>query len=195
MQKRSTVKKQKNSPAQKNDIQSIYKDSMNKAKTELNKGNNLMDYFLVMGIEPSFCEHDDLYELTAKELNSKYNEELTPKIITKYPPFNKTYVNIDDGILNHCFHNKFEIKEYKSSPPQPEIFTFILDNYLFSIDHPQKYVTCFVFYENLSQYKELYDTIKRSNDIGEVVDTFNAKNTKEIIYKENDITIKKKRQN
>ena len=43
MQKRSTVKKQKNSPAQKNDIQSIYKDSMNKAKTELNKGNNLMD--------------------------------------------------------------------------------------------------------------------------------------------------------
>ena len=45
------------------------RDAMHHVENELNKGNNLIDYFLLMGIEPSICELEDLYELNIKDLN------------------------------------------------------------------------------------------------------------------------------
>ena len=59
------------------------RDAMHHVENELNKGNNLIDYFLLMGIEPSICELEDLYELNIKDLNTKYKSSFTPKMLSK----------------------------------------------------------------------------------------------------------------
>lgn len=151
------------------------RDAMHHVENELNKGNNLIDYFLLMGIEPSICELEDLYELNIKDLNTKYKSSFTPKILSKFPPFDKSFVNIDDGIISHCFQKTFEIKEFRT-PPNPEIFSFILDNYFFSIEHPHKYVTCLLFYESLNQYKKLKDKISNNDTISNKIQTVYSNN-------------------
>ena len=40
-------------------------------KSELNKANNLIDYFLVIGINPNICLNDFLYEKDINELNKE----------------------------------------------------------------------------------------------------------------------------
>ena len=40
--------------------------------------------------------------------------------------------------------------------PNYKVFSFILDNNYFNLNYPQKYLTCLIFYEGISQYKELY---------------------------------------
>ena len=34
------------------------KDNLNKLKSELNKGNNFIDYFLILGLDPKICLKD-----------------------------------------------------------------------------------------------------------------------------------------
>lgn len=127
-------------------------------KTELNKGKNCFDYFLIMGVDPSICFLNDLYTMDIKDINTLYKDELQPKILSKFPHFDKSYVNIDNGILNHCFQKNCLLKEF-TTPPKPHTLNFILDNCFFSINHPQKYVTCLIFYEHISKYKNLSNII------------------------------------
>lgn len=171
--------KEKETKGNKNKQTPIYnkgiRDAMHHVENELNKGNNLIDYFLLLGIDSSICELEDLYELNRKELNAKYKSVFTPKILSKFPPFDKSFVNIDDGIISHCFQKAYEIKEF-CIQPKPEIFSFILDNYFFSIEHPHKYVTCLLFYESLSQYKKLKDTISNNDTISNKIQTVFSNN-------------------
>ena len=46
-----------------------------------------------------------------------------------------------------------------------KIFSVILDNNLFSAEHPQKYLSCLLFYEKLSLYKDLKSKIDKTKDI------------------------------
>ena len=135
------------------------KDNLNKLKSELNKGNNFIDYFLILGLDPKICLKDFIYESNINEINSVYKEELSPRILSKFPPFDKSYVNIDENILNYVFENS-QIKLQKFNKyPKNEIFTFLLDNYFFSLTYPHKYVTCLLFYESLYNYKKLQEKI------------------------------------
>ena len=134
---------------------------------ELNKANNLLDYFLVIGVPPEILVKNWLYQSTIDELNSKYKKELEPKIISYYPPITKETISFDESIINHCFPNGYKLIK-SDEQPQQKLFSFILDNNFYNLNYPKKYLSCLIFYEKITQYKILYDEyIKLSSELGE----------------------------
>ena len=134
---------------------------------ELNKANNLLDYFLVIGVPPEILIQKWLYQSTLEELNSKYKKELEPKIISYYPPITKDTISFDESIISHCFPNGYQLIKSDEQPSQ-KLFSFILDNNFYNLNYPKKYLSCLIFYERITQYKTLYDEyIKLSSDLGE----------------------------
>ena len=123
---------------------------------ELNIANNLLDYFLVIGVSPEILLQNWLYTSTVDELNSKYKKELEPKIISYFPPITKRTISFDESIINHCFPNGYKIIEENDKPKQ-KLFSFILDNNFYNLNYPKKYLSCLIFYERITQYKILYD--------------------------------------
>ena len=144
-------------------------ENIQKLKTQLESGNNLIDYFLVCGIDPSICLNENkLFNLTNdKNKNLSYlSKILKPKILTKFPPFDNNNDTIDDEIITYCFPYGFTPYYKDTGEKIGKHFSIILDNNLFSSDHPQKYLTCLIFYEKLSQYKSLADDIEKiKNDL------------------------------
>ena len=141
---------------EKNEIVPNYEDNKNfqQIKSELNKASNFIDYFVEIGVEPSIYKKGWLYNNKIEELNKK--EELQPKIISYFPPFEKETISFDDSIIKHCFPNGYHLIK-SNVEPSYEIFSFILDNNYFNLNYPQKYLSCMIFYESISQYKEIYD--------------------------------------
>ena len=125
-------------------------------KEELDKANNLIDYFLILGLEPNIFMNNWLYENDLNTINKVYKEKLQPKILSSFPCFEKHTIAFDDSILSHCFPDGFELVS-STSKPQPKVFSFILDNNYFNLNYPQKYLTCLLFYENISGYRLLYE--------------------------------------
>ena len=123
---------------------------------ELNIANNLLDYFIVIGVSPEIIVQNWLYESTVDELNTKYRKDLEPKIISYFPPITKKTISFDESIINHCFPNGYKIIE-ADEKPKPKLFSFILDNNFYNLNYPKKYLSCFIFYEGITQYKILYD--------------------------------------
>ena len=148
-------------------------ENIQKLKESLETGNNLVDHFLICGVEPSICQDEDLYDL----LNENYFQNLekklsNPKIISKFPEFDNNNDSIDEGILSYCFPNGFKPVKSEFKMKARNIFSIILDNNLFSSEYPQKYVTCCLFYEKLSLYKKLEEEIEKKlidEEIGENV--------------------------
>ena len=141
-------------------------ESIFKLKNQFESGNNLIDYFLVCGCDPSIIfSEKNLFNITSDKtanLNNLANI-IKLKMLTKFPEFDNENDNIDDEILSYCFpfgfkpyYNDIEIMKEKT-------FSIILDNNLFSSDYPQKYLTCLLFYESLEQYKNLYDELSEIN--------------------------------
>ena len=122
-------------------------------KEELNKASNFIDYFLIIGVEPNIFKNDWLFNSSLEELNKR--EELKPKIISYFPPFEKVTIAFDDSIIMHCFPNGYSLIKSENKPNY-KLFSFILDNNYYNLNYPQKYLTCLLFYEGISQYKELY---------------------------------------
>ena len=56
-------------------------------KDDLDKANNFIDYFLVIGLNPEIALNDWLYEAEIDELNIIYPDKMRPKIISSFPPF------------------------------------------------------------------------------------------------------------
>ena len=135
-------------------------EDFNKLKDELDKANNFIDYFLVIGVEPEIYKKEWLYENDIDELNNKYKEHLEPKIISSFPPFEKHTISFDDSILTHCFPNGYKIIKSETQP-KPIVFSFILDNNYFNLNYPQKYLTCLICFENIGQYKLLKEQEKQ----------------------------------
>ena len=139
-----------------------------KLKEELNKGTNFIDYFLIIGIDPEIYTQEWLYSNDFEELNENFKEKnITPKIISYFPPYEKTKIAFDDSLIWHCFPNGFKLIKSKKKPKE-KLFSFILDNSYYSLDYRQKYLTCLICYENISQYKMLYD--KHKNNSSEILD-------------------------
>ena len=76
-------------------------------KKELDKGNNFVDYFLVIGINQELIFDDFLYQNDITTINK--SERIIPEILSKFPPFAKTTINVDENMIN--VKNK-KIKKY-----------------------------------------------------------------------------------
>ena len=129
---------------------------------ELNKANNLLDYFLVVGVPPDISIQNWLYQSDISELNTKYKKELEPKIISYFPPITKKTISFDESIINHCFPNGFNLLK-SDVQPSPKLFSFILDNNYYNLNFPKKYLSCLVFYEKITQYKILHEEYIKMN--------------------------------
>ena len=147
----------------KNDDDNLFNDKLKELKgkkdyieikEKLDKGNNFIDYFLVIGLEPIIYRKTWLFSKTLEDINEQYKEELEPKIISSFPYFEKTTIAFDDSILIHCFPNGYNLVKF-SKKPKPKIFSFILDNNYYNLDYPQKYLTCLICYESVIDYKIL----------------------------------------
>ena len=137
-----------------------YKD----VKEKLDKGNNFIDYFLVIGQEPNIYREKWLYTEDVEILNEKYKEQLKPKIISSFPPFEKSTIAFDDTILIHIFPNGYKLIKSKLQP-KSRVFSFILDNNYYNLNYPQKYLTCLICYESILQYKILQELETQDIDI------------------------------
>ena len=153
-----------------------------KFQQRLNKPGNLIEYFGIIGIDPKIATNNCLYELSL-------TEELKPKIISKYPPINKSFINLDDDICELCFPEKIKIEEFKTKP-EPEIFMYLLSNSFYSFEHPLKYLTCLKFYESLEQYYELNQKILKTREIKKNI-SFNLDNTYKNYFQDKNIIQKK----
>ena len=147
-------------------------------KQELSKVKKFIEYFFILGLDPKISIEDYLYDSSFDELNNYFLKDLKPSIITKFPPITKSYVNIDETLIDLCFPNGFKLEKHDSQP-KPEILKFLLGNYFYSIDFPLKYITCLKFYENLENYKKLKQKLNKNIRKG----TFNLRiSTKNIFY-------------
>ena len=138
--------------------------SLKKAKNDLkqifNTPQTLEEYFVVIGIDPKLCTKEYLYNSSLSELNDYYlKEDFKPKILSKFPPVNKKYINIDSSLIDLCFPDGYKLEKFYSQP-DPKTQHFLLDNSFYSINYPLKYVTCLKIYENLENYFLLNNEIK-----------------------------------
>ena len=106
-------------------------------KQELSKVKKFIEYFFILGLDPKIAIEDYLYDSAFDELNNYFLKDLKPSIITKFPPITKSYVNIDETLIDLCFPNGFKLEKHDSQP-KPEILKFLLGNYFYSIDFPLK---------------------------------------------------------
>ena len=157
-------------------------DNILKLKNQLETGNNLFDYFLVCGCDPSICfTEKNLFKLSSdKNTNLKNLSKIIKlKMITKFPEFDNSNDTIDNEILSYCFPYGFKPYYNDSGKINEKKFSIILDNNLFSSEYPHKYLNCLLFYESLAQYKELSDEYfgskkkGKSNLNDEELDSFN----------------------
>ena len=147
-------------------------DDYIKLKEELDKANNLIDYFLILGLEPNIFMNKWLYENDADILNKVYKDKLQPKILSSFPCFEKHTIAFDDSILTHCFPYGFELISSQSKP-KSKLFSFILDNNYFNLNYPQKYLTCLLFYENIAGYRVLYEQNQKLSEKFDDPDAYN----------------------
>ena len=140
-----------------------------KIQKGLDEGCNFIDYFLVIGLEPEIYKKEWLYKEEFETMNEKHKKEIKPKIISSFPPFEKSTISFDDSILSHVFPHGYQLIR-NFTPPKPKVFSFILDNNYFNINYPQKYLSCLICYERVTQYKKLYEMqkIKDNNDINKI---------------------------
>jgi hypothetical protein len=77
-------------------------DYLKNLKSELDKGNNLIDYFLTIGIGEDLIFNKFIYD---NDLNTLNNSELIkPEILTKFPPIEKKNVIVDENIIRVKFN-------------------------------------------------------------------------------------------
>ena len=116
-------------------------------------GNNIfINYFLEIGIKPEIFKNKDLFNKTIDELN----EIIKPEIICKFPNIDQKIIQINNEIINHIFPNGYKIIKSLEKPNQIN-FSLIHDNRFYNLIYPNKYITCSIIYEDLNQYKELYN--------------------------------------
>ena len=143
-----------------------------KLKEVLESGHNLVDHFLVCGIPPNTCLQDFLYEIKDPKYEEIFKENIKPSIISRFPEFDNSMDSVDDEIINYCFPNGFKpIISKIYTEPKNQFYTLILDNNLFSIEHPQKYLSCLLFYESINSYKELKKKLEAGKDIFDIEET------------------------
>ena len=142
----------------------IYESFKSKLNNYIKSPQTLEEYFIIIGLDPKISSNNNLYTLPINELNDKYSKNIfKPKILSKFPPINKTYINIDDSLIDICFPKDFNLLEF-TQKPKPSFQHFILDNSFYSIEYPLKYVSCLKIFENLHNYYILNEEIKKNQN-------------------------------
>ena len=161
-----------------------------KLKEVLETGHNLVDHFLVCGIPPSACLQEFLYQIKNQNFEEIFKENIKPSIISRFPEFDNSIDSVDDEIINYCFPEGFLPVFSENENLKPKFYTILLDNNLFSIEYPQKYLSCLLFYEKINNYRELRSKIEEEEkgfyDIEEV-EEFEVGENKDNIGQENKI--------
>ena len=167
------------------------KNSIERIKEEffsnLNQPQALEEYFIVIGVEPKISANNHLYTVPINELNKYYkNKDFKPKILSKFPPINKSYIDIDESIIDICFPEGYKLLQFDKKP-NPITKHFILDNSFYSIDYPIKYVSCLIIYESVYNYYILNEKMKEKlgNEYDKYYKTNNKNNVFENIEKKN----------
>ena len=146
----------------------------NKLKQNLSKPKTLEEYFLIIGIDPKISSNKYLYSSKITFLNENYtNTDFKPQILSKFPPVNKSYIDIDDTIIDLCFKDGFHLLEF-STTPEPIFQHFILDNSYYSVEYPLKYISCLKIYESLENYYLLNKEMEKK--FGNKIDVNNLEN-------------------
>ena len=141
-----------------------------KIKGSLEKGNHLVDYFLVCGIPPSSCVNDILYETKNPKYEEIFKENFKPSIISRFPEFDNSADGLDtkDNLfMDFIFPEEFKpiITNNLYMESKTKFYTTILDNSIFSVENPHKFLSCLLFYENIDLYRDLKKKIEEENDI------------------------------
>ena len=178
-----------------------YPEYIKKLKSQLETSNNLIDYFLLCGVPIDIYKERYLYDIKSPEYLEILKTKLQPKILSKFPDFDISTNTIDEEIINYIFPENFSPK-YSTNPIQPKTFSIILDNNLFSSDNPQKYLTCFLFYEPISKYKKLQLNIENRKpnsrdfyDEGDDKTTDNITNLQNSLYNDDNTNNNKENMN
>ena len=132
---------------------------------------NLFQQFFVVGLDPKICYN--IYELDLKKLPQAL---LLPKVISKIPYNNPSYINIPDSFISsHCFPKGLLDKiiyctaeELSEKSKQIEEWIFSLDNiaiqdYSSSLKTNKLYYSCLLFYEKIEKFKNLMNYRKEVN--------------------------------
>lgn len=78
-------------------MKKTHDDYINNLKKELDKGNNFVDYFAVIGIKEDVIFSDFLYENDINTLND--SGKISPELLSKFPPFEKSTISIDENMI------------------------------------------------------------------------------------------------
>ncbi len=90
------------------------------------------------------CINKDLYTLQIDDLNENYSKiYFKPKILSKFLPVKKSYINIDEAIIDIYFPEGYKLLNLNKNP-QSIFQHFIVDNSFFSVEYPLKYITSHV---------------------------------------------------
>ena len=107
-----------------------------KIKNLFETGNNLIDYFLICGCEPSILFKEKIFFnlSTDKDTNlNKLSEILKPKILSKFPEFDDKNNIINDELLYYCFPYGFQpYYDDSGNKLMEETFSIILNDNIFS---------------------------------------------------------------
>ena len=131
------------------------------------------------GVHPSTCIHNFLYENSRPKYGEALNDILKPSIISRFPEFDNSIDSVDDEIISYCFPDGFHPIFSVANKIENKFFSVILDNNLFSAEYPQKYLSCLLFYENISAYSNLKSKIKEKG-IKEILDLDDIEEVEEI---------------
>ena len=66
-------------------------------KNQLDRGSNFVEYFVSIGLPNRLIYDSYLYENDIKTLNT--TDKIYPKIITKFPQFDKSSIIVDSSII------------------------------------------------------------------------------------------------
>ena len=136
--------------------------------TLINMKNNLIQNFYIIGLHPEDFFHIN-EENEGEFLNifqDKISINLKEKIISKFPPNNSNFNEINDEIIvNHCFPNGFSLIKEKGEKFKEYTFHFELDNLSINYSSEEKniyskmYFTCLRILEPLKNYLFLKEKI------------------------------------
>ena len=132
---------------------------------------NLIQNFYIIGysLEDFFKMKSQKQAVFCDIFKNPLTYEITPKLISKYPNFDKNYNSIaNDLIISHCFPKGLKIINNQNEAIITH-FEFNLDNIPANYNEEEKsifskiYFNCLEFYEPLSQYFKLKkEIIERS---------------------------------
>ena len=149
-------------------------------KKYFEEDNNFIDYFVEVGVKPEIFKNNYLYD---SESINDINDKIVPQIITKFPRIDKKYIVIESTLIQQIFPHGFNAVEVEEKP-DPEFYSIILDNQMFSAKYTHKYFACLLIYENIKDYAKLNEKYKMSDSLFKNI--MNSKSKKEIKVNENE---------